>query len=302
MDKKVIKYYFDLHVHCGPEAIPRKYDFLELSMLIKESNMSGAVVKSHFHSTAPWVYMAAAHGHSNLFGALVLNHYVGGINPHAVFASLGLEYQGKPCLKIVWMPTLHAKGHYDMQVKHGQEYDIPLEWTGNVPAKGRQKLSKIRPINIFEPKTNKKLHQVLEVLAENELILATGHLTRDEVLYLVPEAVKKGVKKIIITHPVYEATRLNTEDLLELVKFEGVYVEQSYALVLIDNLPISQIVQQIKSVGAKHTILTGDLGQKQIIDPPEGMEEYFELLINEGITASEIEEMVCHNPRFLLGI
>lgn len=278
MDKKVIKDYYDLHVHCGPEAIPRKYDFLELSRLIKGSNMSGAVVKSHFHSTAPWAYMAAAHGYSNLFGSLTLNHYVGGINPNAILASLGLEYQGKPCLKVVWMPTLHARGHYKMQLKHGQEYDIPSEWTGNVPAKGRQKLSKIQPISIFEKETNKKFQQVLDVIAQYNLILATGHLTREEVLYLVPQAVKKGVKKIIITHPVYEATGLSTEDLLELVKYQGVYVEQSYGLVLIDNIPIPQIAQQIKDIGPEHTILTGDLGQKQIIDPPEGMQEYLSYL------------------------
>lgn len=302
MKPQSIRGFFDLHVHCGPEAIPRKYDFMELSELIAANGMGGAVIKSHFHSTAPWAYMAAVHGCNNLYGSLVLNHYVGGINPNAVLASLGIEYEGEPCLKVVWMPTSHAKGHYDMQIANGQEYDIPSEWTGGVPSRGRQKLIMIKPISIFEPETKERLHRVLDILAENDLVLATGHLTRDEVLYLVPEAVKAGVNKIILTHPVYKATGLSTEDLIELTRFEGVFVEQSYGLVLIDGLAISQIAEQIRIIGAERTVLTGDLGQKQSIDPPAGMREYFNLLMEEGIFASEIEQMVCANPRTLLDI
>ncbi len=302
MNKQNIKGCYDLHVHCGPEAIPRKYDFLEMSRCISESGMGGAVVKSHFHSTAPWAYMARVHGCGNLFGSIVLNHYVGGINPHAVLASLGVEYEGKSCLKVVWMPTSHAEGHYHMQISHGQEYDIPAEWTGGIPSRGRQKLSEIRPISIFDPETKERLHRVLSILAKNDLVLATGHLTGPEVKYLVPEAAKAGVRKIILTHPAYKATDLSTEELLELLRYEGVYVEQSYGLVLIDGLPVSRIAEQIRNIGPERTILTGDLGQKQTVDPPEGMQLYFELLKGEGITDGEIHQMACENPRFLLDI
>jgi hypothetical protein len=165
MDSLAISGVYDLHLHCGPEAIPRKHDFLELSTVLKKSGMGGAVVKSHFHSTAPWAYMAAVHGEANLFGAITLNHYVGGINPDAVLGSLGIEFEGKPCLKVVWMPTLHSKGHIEMQLACGQLYDIPAEWTGGIISKGRQKLCDVEPITLFDEGVGDRLLKVLSIIA-----------------------------------------------------------------------------------------------------------------------------------------
>lgn len=302
MNKLSVKGALDLHLHCGPEAIPRKYDFIQLSRDLQKNQIGGAVIKSHFHSTAPWAYMAAVHGGKNLFGSIVLNHYVGGINPHALLASLGIELHGQSCLKVVWMPTLHAKGHIQMQINHGQIYDIPTEWTGGAISRGRQRLSTIEPITILGAAIKDKLLRVLDIIAENDLVLATGHLTREEVMYLVPLASSMGIKKIILTHPLYPSTGLSKEDMKDLIQYDGVYLEQSYGLVLIDGLPIREIVDHIKIIGAKKTILTSDLGQCQTIEPVEGIKEYIDLLVGSGISQEEIKQMIKINPKKLLGM
>ena len=45
------------------------------------------------------------------------------------------------------------------------------------------------------------LQQVLEVVADHGMLLATGHLSRDEIFAVVDAAVERGVRDIVITHP-----------------------------------------------------------------------------------------------------
>lgn len=291
---------WDLHLHCGPEAIPRRYDFLELASHLQQHGM-GAVAKSHFHSTVPWAWMAAKAGTPSLLGSVTLNYPLGGINPDAVRASLGLEWEGRPLLRIVWMPTLHAKGHIEMQRAHGQRYDIPAEWTGGVFSRGSQLLDGIEPIHIRDARWQKPLREVLQLIAANDIALATGHLTRQEVLELVPLACSMGVKRVILTHPAYHATALTDGDLTELTALPGVFAEQSYALMPVDGLSIGEIARMIRLVGPEKTILSTDLGQISGLAPAEGMELYLQMLEKEGIPESWLRQMSVENPAWLLG-
>lgn len=292
---------WDLHLHCGPEAIPRRYDFLELARHLQSHGM-GAVAKSHFHSTVPWAWMAAKAGMPCLLGSVTLNHSLGGINPDAVRASLGLEWEGRPLLRIVWMPTLHARGHIQMQQAHGQQYDIPAEWTGGVFSKGSQPLDQIQPIDIRDTCWRKPLLEVLRLIAANGIALATGHLTRQEVLELVPMASSMGVERIILTHPAYHATALTGEDLLKLTALPGVYAEQSYALMPVDGLSIGEITRMIRLVGPEKTLLSTDLGQIGGLAPAEGMALYLRMLRGEGIPEDWLRQMSVQNPAWLLGL
>ena len=65
-----------------------------------------------------------------LHGSVVLNHYVGGINPAAVRGALGPSAGGEPYLKVVWLPTVHAAAHLTARHHEGEQYDIPPEWCG----------------------------------------------------------------------------------------------------------------------------------------------------------------------------
>ena len=190
-----IQGFYDFHIHCGPEPIPRKYNYLTLAEHCASNGIKG-IAKSHFFSTVPWAYLAAANGFDNIYGSIVLNHYVGGINPDAVLASLGVEWKGKSCLKMVWMPTLHAKGHIDYRLSSGSVYDIPEEWCGTLIPKGRKLLTEVKPISILDPQIKDNLKELLGIIARNNLILATGHLTKTEIEYLIPLSKELGVEKL----------------------------------------------------------------------------------------------------------
>ena len=66
---------------------------------------------------------------------------------------------------------------------------------------------------MLAPELQQSLDDVLRLVAQYDLVLATGHVGRDEVFHTVERAQKLGVRKIIVTHPCYDPPALNTEDL-----------------------------------------------------------------------------------------
>ena len=291
---------YDLHFHIGPEVIPRKFDALGTAQSLASGGMAGAVLKNHYFSTVPFAKMAWDQGAENVWGSLVLNWYAGGLNPFAVRGSLGLKAKGQSLFKVLWMPTVHAAAHLRVRASHGSQYDIPPEWTGGELS--GTPISQVPPIDLRAPEAQKPLKEILRIAAGEGLILATGHVSRDEVFHLVPLARELGVEKIVLTHPIYETTELSIDDICQLSRLGGVYAEQSYALIPIDGQTPGTIARYIRGVGAEHTILSTDLGQASRQASGEGMELFRRLLAAEGISPAELDRMSVANPRKLLGV
>src|SRR6476619_7913177 len=94
----------DLHVHVGPDVIARRIDDIDCAKEFLAHDMKGFVLKSHYIQTGEraQVVTKAVPG-SRVYGAITLNHSVGGLNPVAV------ELAGRTGCKIVWMPTVDAQ-------------------------------------------------------------------------------------------------------------------------------------------------------------------------------------------------
>src|SRR5258705_3209462 len=93
----------DLQVHVAPDVIERRIDDLDLAKEFLAHGLRGFVLKSHYFPTAERakVVTRAVPG-IEAYGAITLNHSVGGLNPVA------LEIAGRSGAKIVWMPTVDA--------------------------------------------------------------------------------------------------------------------------------------------------------------------------------------------------
>src|SRR3989344_518394 len=173
-----VKSFIDLHVHIGPEILPRKFT---VSKLIKEQKgkIRGIALKNHLYPTMPLIKSENT-DELLLIGSVTLNNYIGGLNSDAIYASAKISEN--PI--IVWFPTINA----DNFLKRSK-YEIPPEWVN----KGfRSRLSKdVKGIRIME---NEKLSQeafnVLKAIKENNCILATGHVSWEEAELLVREASK----------------------------------------------------------------------------------------------------------------
>src|SRR4030081_1707780 len=100
---KALEGAYDLQVHVGPDVIARRIDDIDCAKEFLAHGMKGFVLKSHYIQTGEraQVVTKAVPG-SRVFGAITLNHSVGGLNPVAV------ELAGRTGCKIVWMPTVDA--------------------------------------------------------------------------------------------------------------------------------------------------------------------------------------------------
>src|SRR6266567_9230300 len=101
---KALEGAYDLQVHVGPDVIPRRIDDIDCAREFLARGMKGFVLKSHYVQTGEraQVVTKAVPG-IKAFGAVTLNHSVGGLNPVAV------ELAGRTGCKIVWMPTVDAQ-------------------------------------------------------------------------------------------------------------------------------------------------------------------------------------------------
>src|SRR5262247_4164582 len=100
---KAIEGAFDLQVHVAPDVIARRTDDVDLAKDFLARGLRGFVLKSHYLPTAERakVVTRAVPG-IEAYGAIALNHSIGGLNPVAV------EIAGRSGNKIVWFPTVDA--------------------------------------------------------------------------------------------------------------------------------------------------------------------------------------------------
>ncbi len=289
----------DLHVHCGPEGIPRRFDALSLARHVEQSGLGGAVLKSHMAATGSWAQMAHDATGVRLHGSVVLNHYVGGINPAAVRGALGPSAHGEPYLKVVWLPTVHAAAHLTARHHEGERYDIPPEWCGGTVSSLARPLDEIDPINVLAAHLRPPLDEVLRIAADHDLVLATGHAGRDEVFYVMERADALGVRKVIVTHPCYDPPAIGVRELVELAA-AGAYIELSFILVDMGLVSFAETATIFRRVGAGRTVLSTDVGQVDRVAPAEGLAKLGAGLLAEGIPREDLDAAMRGNPRFLV--
>lgn len=285
----------DLHVHCGPEGIPRRYDAVSLALHACESGLAGVVVKSHMAATGSWAQMAHQVTGFRLHGSVTLNHYVGGVNPAAVRGALGPSEDGEPYLKVVWLPTVHAAAHLTARHGEGERYDIPPEWCGGSVSPMAQPLHQVEPIHVLAPGWRPLLDEVMRIAAGEGLTLATGHVGRDEVFHVMERARALGVEKVVVTHPCYDPPALDVGDLRELAG-AGAYVELSYVLVDMGAVSFADTAAVFRQVGADRVVLSTDLGQVDRMSPAEGLGRLAAGLMAEGLSREDVETAMKRNP------
>lgn len=295
----------DLHVHVGPELVRRKYT---VDTLADEALVSriGFAAKNHFRTTTADAVRLSDRAGVPIVGSVVLNRSVGGICREAVTGALsGMKRDPAsadldPGRFIVWMPTIHAEAH----LVHNKRFDILVEW-GGVP-RYQTRIPEGAGITVLgaggaeSGGLTRETLEVLEIVAAEDLVLATGHLSAREVEALVPEAVRRGVKRIILTHPLYQVTALSAADMRDLCRLPGVYAELSYVNIEIDDLPVEAYAEVIRTVGPEKVILSSDLGQVNRKTVTEGWKDYLRLLSGQGVSIEAFGLMAAENPKRLV--
>jgi len=294
MYEELLEGAYDLHVHTGPDVLPRKLDDLEMAERLVRIGMKGYGIKSHYFCTAERARLVnKSFPGFQAIGALCLNNTVGGLN------SVAVEIAARDGAKIVWMPTFDARNEQE-HFKNSNPAKLP-HW-----AKLRQEFEdqdKPMPtISVLDENGLKReIYDCLEVIAKYDLILATGHLGKKEIFELTKQAINWGVKKIVITHPNFPSINLSKEEQKELANM-GAIMEHCFTTPHSNKATWESVFEEIRYVGPEHCILSTDLGQPAGIYPDEGMLEFIRQLIdNGGFSKEEVTRMVKVNPTLLVG-
>ncbi len=147
----------DLHCHPYPDLFPRLADDIDIAVAARDAGLEALVLKCHHESTVSRAYLVQRIVPGiRVFGGVVLNTYVGGINPAAVEAALRLG--GKE----VWMPTVDAGYHAQV---HGGTGGYDAQGGGRVQAEGIW-------VTDVDGQLEPVVKEVLALVAEHQAILA----------------------------------------------------------------------------------------------------------------------------------
>ena len=120
---------------------------------------------------------------------------------------------------------------------------------------------------------------------------------------LVHEARDAGVEKILVTHADLDVVSVSKEDQKKLAG-HGAYIEHSFTPCthLRQRLDPRRIAEAIEFVGAKHCVLSSDMGQPVNPIPREGFRMFVKTMLHLGISEREIDIMIRENPAKLLSL
>jgi hypothetical protein len=262
-----------MHVHAAPDGSPRSIDAIDLARLAKSRGMRAIVFKSHKESTAAMVYLVRKEVPGiEVFGGIGLDLEAGGLNAAAV------EWMTKMTGgygRVIWFPTYDAEA----QVKRSGE---------NRPFVSVVKNGKVVP----------EATQVLEVVARHNLVFETGHSSPSEGLLLIREAKRVGVKSIVVTHALTNMGGPYTIPQMREAADLGAFLEVVWGRgnVLRDS------AEAVKAIGARHFIISSDLGQPNNPLHPDGLMEIYKSFAQQGISLADIELMSKTNPAVALGL
>jgi hypothetical protein len=142
--------------------------------------------------------------------------------------------------------------------------------------------------------------EVLAVIARHGLVLATGHLSRDEIFTLVDAGLQAGVSDIVVTHPDFPSQDLSIEDQVELAD-RGALIERCFTTPHTGKTSWERVFEATCAVGAERTVWSTDLGQ--VFNPPveDGLPLMADRFLSGGFSEEEIRVMAVENTRRVAG-
>ena len=269
----------DLHAHFGPDSYPRQWDAFEVVKLAQSRGLRAIVLKNHFSETAGLAYLIRKYGAQDIevFGAVTLDTPVGGVNPQAVRYMVDVTGEWG---RIVWMPT-HDSEH---EVTYNKETrpSVPVSRDG-----------------VLLP----EVLEVLDLVAEHGLTLATGHVTPEETLEILEEARKRGVTRLIVTHPLLDPqfTFMSVPQLRAAVEL-GAIIEITAGSLYREGPGRARVLDAIRALGPESFFVGSDSGLVGTPNHTDALVLAARVLRQNGLDEHALDVMFKDNPARLLGL
>jgi hypothetical protein len=277
---------YDMHVHFEPEAwMTRRFDALETALHARDMGLAGFVLKNRTYCTQPLALLVnRLVPEMRVFGTLVLDGEVGGLNLHAVRAAAEIG------TKVLYLPVFFAANSMSV-VKRLFNVQIGGDAISILDDKGH-----LLPV----------VEDILRVVKDYDMVLCTGHISPREVKVLADRCLAMGLRKVVVTHPMSEFVCeefLTFDDLVALAR-SGMTIEHCAQAIspTSEHRDPSIFVEGIRAQGPENCILTTDFGGTPHPTMAEGLRMFIAALLRRGLTEPDIALMVKDNPRRLLGV
>lgn len=288
--RELVQGAYDIHVHVSPDVFSRKTTDLELAARFKALGLGGFVLKSHYTMTAERAGVVRQATGADVLGSVTLNWGVGGLNPVAV------EICARVGGRFVWMPTFDSWNEY-VSANNTNPEGRPPAWLALKQELDERGLSS-PPIKVVDAagRLTEQAAAVLRVIALHDLVLCTGHLSRDEVFALVDGARRAGVSTIVVTHPEFPSQRFGAEDQRALAG-RGCLLERCFGTPCSGRVSWEEMFANVRAAGVSSSILSTDLGQVQNPPVEDGLALMADAFLRGGFTEEEVRTMAVVNSR-----
>ncbi len=282
----------DIHMHPAPDlGGPRRLDFIEAAQQARDVGMEAIVLKPLTFPTMDRAYaaMKAVPG-IKVFGGLILDYCMGGLNPKAV--RVAVEQWGAKC---VFMPLFNS-AHTMKRAAGTAVYELRLKQLGMKP--GEKGISILNKAGKIVP----EVEEIINIVAENKgTVLDTAHCSPEESLVLIEEARRAGVDYITVSHPTAHIIDATPEQQKEMAQ-KGAYLVQTGGQVFGGELTPQKVYEAIKASGTAHNVMATDGGILTSPPPVELLRLFVLQMKRVGVSDSDIDLMLKTNPKKILGL
>lgn len=286
----------DGHVHACPHLNGRSVDVFDAVEQAAAAGMRGIGLMDNFCSSVGYAALARRRlGHLGVevFGGVILEPQVGGLSVDVVRAALALGYpddEGRhPAdgARFVSLPTHHTRA---VAMAEGRDAAY-VESCLSIPESG--------PLP-------DELARILDLVAEHDVVLNTGHLTPSETIRLVELARAGGVTRILCP-----ANYFTPDDVRALTAL-GACAEFSFFFSThatqvglthvdaekhqVEPVTIPRLVELVAAAPVDRVVLSGDCGVAVLPPPVEGLREFLWALRLSGVDEDTLRRAVGDNP------
>jgi hypothetical protein len=273
---------FDVHVHAAPDVLDRiGYDD-QIAAGYAAAGYTGFVLKAHHEPTVGRASALSRSTTLDVVGGITLNRAVGGINPAAVLSALSTGG------RVVWFPTADAHTQEAARLPRLEDLDERL---------GRATLA-VPPV-LDDPEAEADIALTLDLIAEHDAVLCTGHVSGDECRWLFQQARRRGIGRFLLTHPSYTVPDMAVAEIAAFAQ-RGAYVEiTAYQLLHQPGMTPARLAEVARAAGPR-LVLASDAGQPDSPEPAQALEQLIAVLAAEGLDLGWLRDAVSDTPRRLV--
>lgn len=283
----------DSHVHCAPHINPRTVTVFDAVRQAAAAGLAGLGIMDVFANTSGLASLAMRElGHLGVevFGGIILEPYVGGIDPRVVRNALAMGYDPAGGARFVSLPCHHTR-FVAMSERRSADY---VAACFHLP---------------HEAPIPDSLKEIFDLVAASGAVLNTGHVAGVEAVRLAEEARSAGIEKVLCP-----ASYFSTEE-AHAIAHCGAFLEFSFFVLshatavgqtMIDAerhrfppVSLESVAEKIAAVGPERCVLSSDSGSYVLPPPTEAFREFLIMIQSCGFDDDAIRIMTARNPEHL---